>query len=60
MMPGGRYFTDKDNTDIIMDTIASQITSLTIVYSRVYSDADKKNIEAPRHWPLCGGITGER
>ena len=26
--------------DVIMDTIASQITSLTIVYSTVYSDAD--------------------
>ena len=26
-----------------MGTIASQITSLTIVYSTVYSDADKKN-----------------
>ena len=25
-----------------MDEIASQITSLTIVYSNVYSDADKK------------------
>ena len=25
-----------------MGTIASQITSLTIIYSRVYSDADKK------------------
>ena len=29
--------------DVIMDTIASQITSLTIVYSIVYSDADKGN-----------------
>ena len=26
-----------------MDTMASQITSLTIVYSTVYLDADKKN-----------------
>ena len=37
-----------------MSAIASQITSLTIVYSAVYSDADQKNIKAPRHWPLCG------
>ena len=29
--------------DVIMDTIASQITSLTTVYSIVYSDADKGN-----------------
>ena len=28
--------------DIIMGTIASQITSLTIVYSTVYSDADQR------------------
>ena len=46
--------------DIIMSAIASQITSLTIVYSIVYSDADKKNIKAPRHWPLCGEFTGDR
>ena len=38
----------------------SQITSLTSVYSTVYSDADKKNIKAPRHWPLCGEFTGDR
>ena len=45
-------------TDVIMGAIASQITSLTIVYSTFYSDADK-NIKAPRHWPLCGEFTGE-
>ena len=28
--------------DVIMDTMASQITSLTIVYSTVYSDADQR------------------
>ena len=32
-----------------MDTMASQITNLTIVCSTVYSDADQKNIKAPRH-----------
>ena len=41
-----------------MGTIASQITSLTIVYSAVYSGADQKNIKAPRQWPLCGEFTG--
>ena len=25
-----------------------------------YSDADKKNIKAPRHWPLCGEFTGDQ
>ena len=40
--------------------IASQITSLMIVYSIIYSDADQSflNIKAPRHWPLCGEFTG--
>ena len=42
--------------DVIMTTMASQITSLTVVYSTVYSDADQ--IKAPRHWPLCGEIAG--
>ena len=42
--------------DVIMGAVTSQITSLTIVYSTVYSDADQGNIKAPRHWLLCGGI----
>ena len=41
-----------------MTTTGSQITSLTVVYWTVYSDADKKNIKAPRRWPLCGEFTG--
>ena len=28
--------------DVIMTTMASQITSLTVVYSTVYSDADPR------------------
>ena len=32
----------KHNIDVIMGTIASQITSLTIVYSTVYSDANQR------------------
>ena len=46
---------------VIKGAIASQITSLTIVYSSVYSVADKKkNIKFPRHWPLCREFTGDR
>ena len=30
------------NNDVIMTTIGSQITSLTVVYSTVYSDADQR------------------
>ena len=44
--------------DVIMTTIASQITSLTVVYSVVYSGADQRNIKVSRHWPLCGEFTG--
>ena len=38
--------------DVIMTMMASQITSLTVVYSIVYSDVEQENITAPRHWPL--------
>ena len=39
-------------------TMASQITSLTIVYSTVIQAEIKENIKAPRHWPLRGEFTG--
>ena len=42
-----------------MGLIASQITSLTIVYSAIIWAQIKENIEAPRHWPLCGEFTGD-
>ena len=44
--------------DLIMTMLASQITSLTVVYSIVYSGVNQRNIKAPRHWPLCGEFTG--
>ena len=37
-----------------MTAMASQITSLTIVYSTVYSDVDKKTSK-PRDTGLCAG-----
>ena len=43
-----------------MGEIASQITSLTIVYSPLIQAQIKVNIKAPRHWPLCGEFTGDR
>ena len=43
--------------DVIMSTMASQITSLTIVYSR---RRIKENIKIPRHWPLLGKFPGDR
>ena len=47
--------------DVIMGTIASQITSLTMVYSTVYSGTDQRKHQscANGHWPLCGEFTGD-
>ena len=42
--------------DVIMGTIASQITSLTIVYSTVYSGADKKKHESSASLDFVRGI----
>ena len=46
---------------VIMSTTASQIISLTIVYSTFVQAQIKEDIKAPRHWPLCGvsPVTGE-
>ena len=52
------YNDDLHYNDVIMGTMASQITSLTIVYSTVIQAQIKENIKAPRHWPLCGEFTG--
>ena len=46
--------------DVMMGAMASQITSLTIVYTTIYPGKDKKNTKAPRHWPLWGEFTGDR
>ena len=46
--------------DVIMNTIASQITSLAIFYSTVIQLEMKENIKAPRYWPLCEEISGDR
>ena len=43
-----------------MGVMASQITSLTIVYSTIYSGADQIKHKNQRHWPLCGEYTGDR
>ena len=42
-----------------MGVIASQITSLTIVYSTVIQAEIKENIKALHHWPLWGQFTDE-
>ena len=43
-----------------MSEAASQITSVCIVCSTVGSGAYQSNIKAPRQWPLCEKITGDR
>ena len=43
-------------SDVIMGTIASQITSLTIVYSTIYSDADQRKYQSSASLAFVRGI----
>ena len=43
-------------SDVIMDMMASQITSLTIVYSTVYSDADQRKHQSSALLAFVRGI----
>ena len=45
-------------SDVIMSTMASQITSLTIVYSTVYSDADQRKHQSTASLAFVRGIHG--
>ena len=44
--------------DVIMTTMEAQITSLTVVYSTVYSDANQRKHQSYASWPLCGNSPG--
>ena len=46
--------------DIIMTTVASQITSLTVVYSTVYSDADQRKHQSSASLAFVRGIHRDR
>ena len=46
----------KHYTDVIMGAIASQITSLTIVYTTVYSDADQRKHQSSASLAFVWGI----
>ena len=46
----------KHYCDIIMDTMASQITSLMIVYSTIHSDADQRKHHCPASLAFVWGI----
>ena len=52
---GNRHIHTYHYNDVIMTTMTSQITSLTVVYSTVYSDADKKKTSKLRVTGLCVG-----
>ena len=42
------------NNDVIVGSMASQITCLTLFTQPFIRAQIKENIMAPRHWPLCG------
>ena len=44
-------------SDVIMGAIASQITILTIIYSTVYSGADKKKHQSSASLAFVRGIS---
>ena len=46
--------------DVTMTTMASQITSLTVVYSTVYSDADQRKNQSSASLAFVWGIHRER
>ena len=46
--------------DVIMGTMASQITSLMVVYSTVYSDADKRRHQSSASLAFVWGIHQDR
>ena len=46
--------------DVRMGAIASQITSLTIVYSTVYPDADQRKHQSPASLAVVRGIRRDR
>ena len=46
--------------DVIMTTIASQITSLTVVYSTVYSDVDQRKHQSSPSLAFVWGIHRDR
>ena len=50
----------KHYNDVIMTTIASQITSLTVVYSSVYSDADQRKHQSSASLAFVRGIHRDR
>ena len=46
--------------DVIMTTMASQITASRLFIQPFIQTHIKEKIRAPRHWPMCGEFTGDR
>ena len=58
-----RSFSDQSPTqddDVIMTTMAAQITSLTVVYSTVYSDANQRKHQSSASLAFVWGIQRDR
>ena len=53
---GGSCYWKRHYDDVIMGTIASQITSLTSVYSNVYSGADQSKHQSSASLAFVWGI----
>ena len=56
----GRNRTIVHYNDVIMTTVASQITSLTVVYSIVYSDADQRKHQSSASLAIVRGSHRDR
>ena len=53
------YQRQQHYNDVIMSPTAFKITSLTIVYTIIYSGGDQRKHPAQCHSPLCGEFTGD-
>ena len=60
LIPKQRANDTEHYNDVIMGAVASQITSLTIVYWTVDSDADQRKHQSSASLALCGEFTGDR
>ena len=52
----GKLFLGKRDSEVIMTTMATQITSLTIVYSTVYSGPDQRKRQSSASLAFVRGI----
>ena len=57
---GGKWIHTNHYNDVIMTTYASQITSLALVYSTVYSDADQGKHQSSASLAFVWGIHRDR